>query len=222
MHNKFCVIDGIKVSSGSMNPTDNCANKNNNNLLLISSKMLSENYETEFLELWTGTFKKGIKVKNSNILFNDKFFGEIIIQNYFCPDDDCADKVKLALTKAKSSIFFMTFSFTHQEIANVLMLKKLENISIIGVMELKQISQYSRYEQMLYNGINVVKDGNKYNLHHKVFIIDNETVITGSFNPTSGGNEKNDENVLIIKNKVIAEMYLKEFEKVMKEAETEN
>jgi len=28
MHNKFCIIDGIKVSSGSMNPTNNCAHKN--------------------------------------------------------------------------------------------------------------------------------------------------------------------------------------------------
>jgi len=44
-HNKFCIIDGVKFSSGSMNPTNNGAHKNNNNLLLISSSTLSSNYE---------------------------------------------------------------------------------------------------------------------------------------------------------------------------------
>ncbi|MBS3126985.1 hypothetical protein J4228_02345 [Candidatus Woesearchaeota archaeon] len=48
MHNKFCIIDGTKVSTGSMNPTDNDAHKNNNNLLFISSQVLAQNYEDEF------------------------------------------------------------------------------------------------------------------------------------------------------------------------------
>ena len=47
MHNKFCIIDGEKVSTGSMNPTFNDAYKNNNNLLLIQSQYLAENYEDE-------------------------------------------------------------------------------------------------------------------------------------------------------------------------------
>jgi len=51
-------------------------------------------------------------------------------------------------------------------------------------------------------------------MHHKVFIIDNETVITGSFNPTKNADLRNDENILIIHNKWIAKKYLKEFEKV--------
>ena len=42
MHNKFCVVDGKKVSMGSMNPTNNDAHRNNNNLLLIESRVLSE------------------------------------------------------------------------------------------------------------------------------------------------------------------------------------
>jgi phosphatidylserine/phosphatidylglycerophosphate/cardiolipin synthase-like enzyme len=55
-------------------------------------------------------------------------------------------------------------------------------------------------------------------MHHKVFIIDGKTVITGSMNPTAGGNERNDENVLIIEDEGIAGLYLEEFEKVWGEA----
>jgi phosphatidylserine/phosphatidylglycerophosphate/cardiolipin synthase-like enzyme len=49
-------------------------------------------------------------------------------------------------------------------------------------------------------------------MHHKVFIIDNNTIITGSFNPSKAANEKNDENILIINNKDIAKRFLEEFD----------
>ena len=63
-------------------------------------------------------------------------------------------------------------------------------------------------------GLDVKKDRNKGNMHHKVFIIDSETVITGSYNPTESGNKRNDENLIIIHDKKIAEKYLEEFGKV--------
>ena len=59
-HNKFCVIDDRIITTGSMNPTDNGADKNNNNLLVIYSKYLSLNYEDEFKELWNGSFGEEI------------------------------------------------------------------------------------------------------------------------------------------------------------------
>ena len=48
-------------------------------------------------------------------------------------------------------------------------------------------------------------------MHNKVFVIDNKTVITGSYNPTKNANERNDENILIIHDKKIAEKFLNEF-----------
>ena len=49
-------------------------------------------------------------------------------------------------------------------------------------------------------------------MHHKVFIIDNETIATGSFNPTLSADTKNDENLLIMHDKKIADAFMKEFE----------
>lgn len=213
MHNKFCIVDGQKISTGSMNPTVNDAQKNNNNLLLIDSSLVAQQYEEEFQELWQGIFKKGEKNENPPLLL-----GDTIIEIYFCPDDGCAEKVMRELEKAQQNIRFMTFSFTHQGIANMLLLKHLDNISISGVMEARQISKYSVYEQLKYQGIDVLKDGNPRNMHHKVFIIDSQTIITGSFNPTDGGDTRNDENLLIIKNPDLAQEFLEEFEKVYGEA----
>ena len=214
MHNKFCVVDGKKVSTGSMNPTENDAHKNNNNLLFIDSSAIAKNYEEEFQELWGGIFKKGDKVKTPKIKLND----QIRIETYFCPEDACAEQVREELKKAEKSVYFMTFSFTHEGIANVLLLKNLDGLEIKGVMEVRQISKHSQFNRLMQNQVEVRKDGNKNNLHHKVFIVDEKTVVTGSFNPTANGDQRNDENMIIIEDEEIALKFVEEFWKVHGEA----
>lgn len=209
MHNKFCIIDNKYVSSGSMNPTNNGAHKNNNNLILISSTTLAINYEEEFQELSNNIFKKGNPVQNPSIKISNS-----MVTNFFCPDDNCAQQIKQELIKANQSIYFMTFSFTHEEISDILLLKYKDGLDIKGVFEARQVSKYSRFEQLERAGLDVHKDGNKQNMHHKVFIIDGHTVITGSMNPSKGGDTRNDENVLIIQDQQIAQLFLEEFEKV--------
>ncbi len=49
--------------------------------------------------------------------------------------------------------------------------------------------------------------------HNKVMIIDKAKVITGSFNFTKAAEEKNAENVLIIKDKALAKVYIENWEK---------
>ena len=52
-----------------------------------------------------------------------------------------------------------------------------------------------------------------------MFIIDDKIVITGSMNPSKNGNEKNDENILIIHNPEIGALYREEFERIKEEIE---
>ena len=206
MHNKFCIIDNKIVITGSFNPTNNDNYNNNNNMLIIQSGTLAANYKAEFDELWGGNFGNGKKTKNQVVYINNRKF-----ENYFCPEDDCADRVISTIKHAKSSIQFMTFSFTHEGIADALLSKS--DVKIRGIFDSGQSSnKYSQLKRLKEFGMDVKKDSGKYKLHHKVFIIDNQTVITGSFNPTENGNKNNDENLLIIHDKVIASMYLDEFD----------
>ena len=204
-HNKFCVVDGRIVTTGSMNPTDNGADKNNNNLLVIHSRYLSMNYEDEFKELWDGSFGKGSVVENPVIYLNGHE-----IENYFCPEDNCAKKIASELRDASKSIYFMAFSFTNEDIADAIL---FNNKAVVkGLFENRGSgSEYSQYNRLKDFGIDVRLDKNPYTMHHKVFIIDERIVITGSMNPTGAGDGKNDENVLIIHDKTIAEKYVEEF-----------
>jgi len=211
-HNKFCIFDNKTIFTGSFNPTERGAYKNNNNMLVINSQYLVENYNDEFSELWQGDFGRGNRVKNPIIYLNNHK-----IENYFCPEDDCTWHVTNVLNDAEKSIYFMTFCFTSEDIANSIINKYGKGLDIKGVFEKTQKSKYSQFERMQGFGLNITWDHNSANMHHKVFIIDNSTIITGSFNPTGAGNNKNDENVLIIHDKDIAEGYLKEFKSIFNE-----
>ena len=87
-----------------------------------------------------------------------------------------------------------------------------KDIEIKGIFEKSQGgSKYSQFKRLEDFGMDVIKDSNPYNMHHKVFIIDNRTVITGSFNPTKNGDLRNDENMLIIHDERIAGLFVEEF-----------
>lgn len=209
MHNKFCVIDGKIVFTGSFNPTESQDKYDDNNILIIYSYYLSQNYESEFQELWDGDFGSGKKTRYSHIRLND---GRV--ENYFCPEDDCADQIIEELDKSSFSVYFMTFAFTHEKIADEIIKKHLSGVEVAGVIDKFQSSRWSQFENLKNAGIDVRWDKNPHLMHNKVFIIDNKTVITGSFNPTKSADEKNDENILIIEDSEIAKKYLEEFDRI--------
>src|SRR4030067_2659494 len=80
MHNKFCVFDKKKVFTGSYNPT-NGSRINPNNIVIIESKSMANNYLKEFEEIKNYGNKKTWKTK---IIINN-----ITVENYFCPEDGC-------------------------------------------------------------------------------------------------------------------------------------
>jgi len=217
MHNKFCVVDGKKIFTGSFNPTERGNFYNNNNMLIIESEHLAKNYEDEFEELFSETFSGGVEVKYPIVYLND-----IRVENYFCPEDDCSKHVLDVLGDARNEIYFMTFSFTDNDIGNMLIRNYDDAVTVKGVFERSGMSDYSEYHRLKDSGMEVKLDSNKYKLHHKVFIVDNETIITGSYNPTGSGDKKNDENILVIHDKNIAKKFLDEFERVWNYEETIN
>ena len=209
-HNKFCVRDNKTVWTGSFNPTENGAFYNNNNILVIYSKHLAENYLDEFEELWKGNYGNGKKVKNPQIKDDGR-----VIENYFCPEDDCSEKLIREIDNS-TTVYFATFSFTDDRVANHLITTK----NVKGVFESRQISQYSVYEKLNFQGLDVKKDSNNYNMHHKFFVFDNDTVLTGSYNPTVNGDTNNDENIVIIKDQRVAMKYVEEFQRLYNNVNT--
>ena len=195
MHNKFCIINSEYVWTGSWNPTQEMTIANN--VVFVQSKTLAKAYQAEFDELYSGVFHggdsaPGIVKLNGNL-----------VEAYFCPEDNCQAHVFNVLRKAKNSIHFMTYSFTDDDIGSLLVEKMNKGVEVKGVFDPRK-DKYSEYDKL--------KDVSKVaKVHHKVFIVDGNTVITGSYNPTKNGDEKNDENLMIIHDADFAQKFEQEF-----------
>ena len=55
-------------------------------------------------------------------------------------------------------------------------------------------------------------------MHEKVIILDGKVVIAGSYNFTRSADKRNDEQVLVISDPEIADLFLGEFDKILAEA----
>ena len=58
----------------------------------------------------------------------------------------------------------------------------LEGTDVKVLFEKQQVSQYSEYDTLDNYGMDVKLDTNSVYMHHKVLIIDEHIVVTGSFN----------------------------------------
>jgi phosphatidylserine/phosphatidylglycerophosphate/cardiolipin synthase-like enzyme len=66
--------------------------------------------------------------------------------------------------------------------------------------------------------LDVFIDGNPGQMHHKIMIIDESTVIVGSYNFSSSAETRNDEYLLVIYNEEIAAQFLEEFKRIYGQA----
>ncbi len=220
MHDKFVIIDGASVWTGSMNFTHSDAYRNDNNFIHIRSTRLAQNYTREFEEMFAGyDFGAASSANTPNPVIT---LDGTRIENYFAPEDEVARQILPVLEAAERSIFFMAFAFTRQDFADALLARAADGVNVRGVFETRQIAAGANqaWELLRVGGLaaNVRQDGNSYTMHHKVFIIDEAIVITGSYNFSRNANENNDENVLILHSPEIAAAYLAEWERVWDQA----
>lgn len=209
MHNKFIVQDGQEVWTGSMNLTNNGVYRNNNNVVRLRDSGIARLYTAEFEELFRGEFGPRSPRQNLPALFQ---LDDLEVEVFFSPEDPVQERILDLLKSARQSIYFMAFSFTDDAIGKLVQNKAEEGLEVHGIFEKTgSKSKYSEYGRLKAKKIDVVTDGNPGIMHHKVFILDQKTVITGSYNFSKNANKSNDENLLVLHNPQIAQLYLNEF-----------
>ncbi len=224
MHNKFAIVDGTTVWTGSYNLTDSCSWRNNNNALRIRSPELAQIYQREFNEMFVdGKFgvtspstldQQTIEMRVGNQ--NSR------IQVFFAPEDKPNLRVAELLKKARKKILFMHFAFTADQISDVLIEKFRSGVDVTGIFDsrlYRSTGPYSEFFKLTNADVPIIlADNREGKLHHKVFIVDpgepDAFVITGSLNSSNNGDGTNDENVIVIHNQQIAAEYLQEFKKL--------
>ncbi len=214
MHDKFIVIDRYEVWTGSMNFTLNGAYRNNNNLERILSRQLADDYTAEFEEMFI-QHRFGAE-SLANTPHPQVNLDNVAVEVYFAPEDHPLPHLMPLLEGAQKSIYFMAFNFTDDDLSRLLVAKARQGVKVAGVFDEQQAhtSKGNEYEYLKAAGLAVFLDANPYAMHHKVFIVDEETVVFGSYNFTRSAETRNDENMLIVFDPLLASQFMQEFQRV--------
>ena len=218
MHDKFMVIDRSEVWLGSMNYTDSGTYDDNNDMIRILSTKIADNYSVEFNEMFDDNkFGPDVVAQTPNPTIT---LDGTRIDTYFSPDDHVLSALYALLSDSQESIYFLAFSFTSNELGEIVRTKAEDGLVVKGVMDKEQVASNTgtEYDPFRQAGLDVRIDGNPGQMHHKVFIVDGKIVAFGSYNFSRSAEERNDENVIIVYNEAIANFFMQEFDRVYAEA----
>lgn len=217
MHNKFMILDGDAVWTGSWNFTVNGSYRNNNNVLVLEGAAASA-YQAEFDEMFERA-EFGVTSSDDGVIRFALGEGEGGV--VFGAEADEVGALKAEIARASRSIHLMAFVFSLEELAEAMLLRAARgDVRVQGVFEKRNsTASWSQLPALHCAGAEMRQDGNPYTLHHKVIIIDERRVITGSFNFSRNAARGNDENIVIIDDATIAALYLDEWRRVWDSAE---
>jgi phosphatidylserine/phosphatidylglycerophosphate/cardiolipin synthase-like enzyme len=125
----------------------------------------------------------------------------ISIEAHFSPEEEIAPTIVKLIDGSQHSLDIAVYAFTHADIAAAVIRAHQRGVRVRMVMDLKNASgRDSCIPDLIKAGIEVRirhKDGDQ---HSKYLVIDQAIVVTGSYNFTVRADERNSENVVVIRN----------------------
>ncbi len=135
------------------------------------------------------------------------------IEVAFSPNNGVTTVVVKAIGEAQHTLLVSAYSFTSKDIAEALLEAKKRGVVVKIILDKSQVSQkYSSSTFFANQGFDLRIDVKHAIYHDKVMIIDDKTVITGSFNFTKAAETKNAENLLVLRNNPeLAKLYTQDW-----------
>lgn len=241
MHNKFWVFDHRYNSNpqnqylwtGSTNMTHAQFHSDRNNIILIQDQSLCEVYTREFEEMWGSHTdlpdipRSKFGTEKSDNVAHILNVGGVKMEVYFAPTDSISRRlVNLFTTIPVKSICFSMLKFVMPEVEEALHSSFLKGITIAGVFDSSNaINSGSAFPRMKGENVagtwqpaaDVFIDPLPGLIHHKYSVINADTsagekvVTTGSFNWEIPAQQGNDENMMVIHDATINNLYFQEF-----------
>jgi phosphatidylserine/phosphatidylglycerophosphate/cardiolipin synthase-like enzyme len=131
------------------------------------------------------------------------------IEVYFSPEGGAANAIIEAIDAAKSSILVQAYSFDYLPFARALVAAKKRNVEVSLLLDKDKTNEEKEaaVNFLVNSGVPTRLDGEHHTAHNKTIIIDSQIVITGSFNFIKHAEVDNAENLLVIRDKALAEKY---------------
>jgi phosphatidylserine/phosphatidylglycerophosphate/cardiolipin synthase-like enzyme len=192
LHDKFTVIDGERVMTGSANFSYTALHVSDETLIVAKGAELAARFEAEFDELVAKGDAKSLPYGNEKL------------RAWMGPEDSLATKIGSALDAAKTSAFVALFDLNTDTLVDSLVAARERGVNVIVVLDKKQADDVTGTadEVLSAAGVKVLKalnsGSNQAEMHHKYAVLDHKTVLVGSNNWTNLGSYFNDENLLVV------------------------
>ena len=136
-----------------------------------------------------------------------------VLGAHFTPPAGAAQAIVKTIDSSQSEVLVQAYGFTHNAIAQALVRAQQRGVKVSVLLDQKS-DHSNRYVVDVLNSANITmrQDGKHAIAHNKVMVIDNNIVITGSFNFTNSAETRNAENLLILKSQPLATRYKEEWQ----------
>ena len=198
MHNKFYIFDNKTVITGSANlSATDMSGFNSNAVIVLNSAEIAKIYKKEFDQMYSGKFH------------SDKTSSKNKEGIYFSPQDKGITNGILPLIKnSKQYIYIPAFLITEKKIMEELIIAKNRGVDVKIITDAVNASgKYSKVKDLRAAGVPIKIENYAGKMHSKSIIIDDRYLILGSMNFSYNGENKNDENMIIIENPEAARFY---------------
>jgi phospholipase D len=126
----------------------------------------------------------------------------------------CQNMIIKQIMSSKQSLKIAVFDFTDQEILEQINLAKIARVKVYFVLDKRQAKgKHSLSSDILseYDNVKIISGKRGGVMHNKYIIIDDNRVITGSYNWSKGALHKNDENAVLLEDENIVKQYVNHF-----------
>jgi phosphatidylserine/phosphatidylglycerophosphate/cardiolipin synthase-like enzyme len=129
-------------------------------------------------------------------------------QVYFSPDGGCTNAILKAISLGRSEILIQAYSFLSPAIAQALIAAHGRGVKVGLILDKSERQEgLTPPAEMANAGIAVYLDGVHAIANNRIIIIDQKTIITGSFNFNKASEEMNAENMLVLHSEAAAKIY---------------
>jgi len=147
-------------------------------------------------------------------------------QPFFAPYDDVEEEVLRLLDSAKDEVVIAHYNIRRESILNKLIELHERGVKVrVAVDKTNAGREWNTGDDLLEQaGIELIRtkpSGKRSLMHFKVCVIDQETVMTGSYNWNATAALANDENMLVVRDKDLAGTYRQEVLEVLGDGESE-
>lgn len=216
MHNKFFIFDNRVVITGSANLSHTDMSGFNSNIsIMFDSKEIAKIYKEQFEQMYNENFhnnKQKSKEKVKNVI------GKSTATVYFSPQDSIVTKVVIPqVQKSKKYIYMPVFLITHKELTNELIRAKKRGVDVRLITDAVNVAnRASKHKLLRENNVGVKVENYAGKMHAKSIIIDDRVVIIGSMNFSNSGENRNDENVVVLEDSEVSKFCREYFEYLWK------